>query len=480
MQAIEKLLLIIGADVKDAEQKISGLTQKLDRMSTNMSNVGKCLTTFVTLPLIGVGAAASRMAMDAVESENLFEVSMGNMAGAAREWSEEMSKSLGMNSYELRNNVGMLYNMFSSMKLGEKGAYDMATGLTQLAYDMASFYNLSADEAFEKLRAGITGESEPLKRLGILIDENTIKTYAYTHGITKQGDKLTEQEKVFARYGAILEQTKNAQGDLARTMDSPSNKLRILKSRATELGIKFGELLLPVLEKGIDILKRITDWLYGMDESTRKVIVGLAAFAAVTGPVLIGLSKVIGALRIIIPLFTGSVGVGTAAKIAGAEVAGAGVVANAGWLPLLGTLGKVSLLIGGLVAAGILAKKGGDAKAKRLLEDYPANGGRMPSYWDKRGQDKVIEHINNVSGYATGGIVTRKTLAWIGEAGPEAIIPLTGKNAFSSRQNIVHSGTITVRGINNTGDLIGITEIIAKKLAADNRRISNRTRLIPI
>ncbi len=109
------------------------------------------------------------MAMDAVESENLFEESMGGMADSAREWSKQLRKDLGLNEYEVRKNVATFNVMFDSMGISEDAAYDMATGMSQLAYDMASFYNLPTEEAFQKLQAGITGEAEPLKRLGILV-----------------------------------------------------------------------------------------------------------------------------------------------------------------------------------------------------------------------------------------------------------------------------------------------------------------------
>jgi hypothetical protein len=143
-----------------------------------MSKVGNTLTLGVSVPLIAAGTAATKMAMEAVESENLFEVSMGNMAGAAREWSEQLRKELGLNAYDLRKNVGTFDAMLTSMGLSEKQAYDFSTSLTKLSYDMASFYNLKPEEAFDKIKSGISGEAEPLKALGILVNDNTIKTYA--------------------------------------------------------------------------------------------------------------------------------------------------------------------------------------------------------------------------------------------------------------------------------------------------------------
>ena len=168
---------------------------------------------------------------------------MGGMAESSRQWSEELSKALGLNAVEVRKSVGTFNVMFNSMDIGASQSQEMAQGLTELAQDMASFYNLDPTEAFQKLSAGITGEAEPLKRLGILIDENTISQYAMKAGISKTGKEMTQQQKVLARYGAIMEQTEKAQGDLARTMDSPTNQLRRMSAQVDAAKIALGTAL---------------------------------------------------------------------------------------------------------------------------------------------------------------------------------------------------------------------------------------------
>jgi phage-related minor tail protein len=233
------------------------------------------------------------MAMDAVESENLFEVAMGGVADDARKWSEETSKALGLNAYNVRNNMATYNAMLTSMGLATDESLKMSEGLTRLSYDMASFYNLKPEEAFEKLKSGISGEAEPLKALGILVNDTTIKTYAYTHGIAKQGQELTEAQKVQARYGAIMEATKNAQGDLARTMDSPTNKLRIMKEQAQQIGIQFGQILIPILEKLIAVIKPLMDRFQGLSKEQQELIVKIALVAATVGPVVMVIGKVV-------------------------------------------------------------------------------------------------------------------------------------------------------------------------------------------
>ncbi len=303
--------------------------QKMKAVGDKISSAGKTLSTAVTLPLVGIGTAATKMAMDAVESENLFEVAMGGVADDARKWSEETSKALGLNAYNVRNNMATYNAMLTSMGLTSDESLKMSEGLTQLSYDMASFYNLKPEEAFEKLKSGISGEAEPLKALGILVNDTTIKTYAYTHGIAKQGQELTEAQKVQARYGAIMEASKNAQGDLARTMDSPTNKLRIMKEQAQQIGIQFGQILIPILEKLIAVIKPLMDRFQGLSKEQQELIVKIALIAAAIGPVIVVIGKVVSVIGTLSSAF-GAIS-GTMAAAGGASGAvGAAIAAITG------------------------------------------------------------------------------------------------------------------------------------------------------
>ena len=288
---LSNLMVVVGAETGNFDKAVKGIERSLKRTSRELESLGRSMSMAITAPLLAAGGAAVKFAVDAVETENLFTVSLGKMAKAGESWAADLSKSLGLNRYELMQNMGMINQMFRSMGFAEEGAYAMATGLTKLSQDMASFYNLRPDEAFQKLQAGITGEAEPLKRLGILIDENTIKTYAYKNGIAKVGEELTQGQKVLARYGAIMEQTKNAQGDLARTMDSPANQMRQLKSRTEELMTSLGKMLIPTVQS---VVKRLTELVKGfsdLDTQTQKNILVFAGVAAAIGPVLLMLSK---------------------------------------------------------------------------------------------------------------------------------------------------------------------------------------------
>lgn len=305
---VGELFVLLGLDPKEYQQGLrkaekdsevfaKNVKKNLSNIGEGLKKAGQNLSLFLTAPLALIGRNMIKMASDAVESENLFEVSMGNMAVAARQWSEDLGLALKMNRYEIRKNVSTFNVMFGSMGFGEQAAYDMSRGLTQLAYDMASFYNLRPETAFEKLQAGITGEVEPLKRLGILINETTVQQWALQKGWIKEGQQLSENQKVLARYNVIIEATRKSQGDLARTIDSPANVARAREAKLAEAQIEAGKNLLEMTKKINLALGRLAEMFLGLSPGAQSAVVWMGVLAAVTGPLLYGL----GMLVLIVP-----------------------------------------------------------------------------------------------------------------------------------------------------------------------------------
>ena len=346
MSLLGKLVLSIVGDttgleksLSSAEQSIVDAQKRWQQVGKKMTSVGLGMSAAVTTPLVLIGKKSLDMAMEAVESENLFEVSMEDMADSARKWSVKLRDELGLNEYEVRKNVATFNVMFDSMGLGTEASYDMATGLTQLAYDMSSFYNLEPHVAFEKLQAGITGEIEPLKRLGILVSENTVKQWAYNNALAEPGEELTEQEKVLARYGTIMDQTAKAQGDLARTIDSPTNQLRIFREQVNLLLVDLGQELLPIFSDVLSAIKPIVERFSEASESTKEFWVKLGLVAAVAGPAIIVLGQLTTAVTTLAGAFrilnTAVIGGGAAKAIASIGGAAATLAEPLGGLALL-------------------------------------------------------------------------------------------------------------------------------------------------
>ena len=234
----------LDAKMGQLKNQLNGLDKAANKTQAAFSGLGRMLKTLATVyagrALFNVGKESLAMANEVVESENLFKESMGNMSKAAREWSDSLRDTLGLNAYTLRKNAGTMNVMLQSMGIGEKKAYDMSIALTELSEDMASFYNLNPQDMYAKLQSGMTGQSMPLKQIGILIDDHTLKQYAAAAGIKTTSGELTQQEKVLARYASIMAQTSASQGDLARTIDSPANQLRVLENTVDQAKVALG------------------------------------------------------------------------------------------------------------------------------------------------------------------------------------------------------------------------------------------------
>jgi hypothetical protein len=243
--------------------QMAGVEKTVNNTSKSFATLGRMARTFLTMyvgrAMIGVGKDSLAMANEVYESENLFAESMKGMSAQAREWSDNLRDNLGLNAYSLRRNIGTMNVMLKSMGIGADQAYEMSENLTMLAEDMASFYNLDPGEMFGKLQSGMTGMGMPLKQLGILVDEHIIKQYAMARGISKTGKELTQQEKVLARYAAIMAQTSAAQGDLARTISSPANQLRYLSNTVDQAKVAFGQAMQRLQAAAMPVLTAIAD-----------------------------------------------------------------------------------------------------------------------------------------------------------------------------------------------------------------------------
>lgn len=399
----------IRSDVHRAPEDLRGVNQALDVMENKAEAagkklkmigeragaIGKKMSLFVTAPILAAGGAMIKMAMDAEESRNLFEISMGNMLDVAEEWSAHLSDSLGINRYESQKLIGVFNVMLKSLGQNEKAAYDMSKGLTELGYDMASFFNLEPEEAFDKLRAAITGETEPLKRLGIVVNETTIKTWALNNGMIRQGEVLDESQKIQARYNVIMEATALAQGDMARTMDSPTNKLRILKSRIAETAIDMGMKLLPTFEKMLNLLEKGVKWFGDLSDSSKGLTIKIGAVAAATGPLLIVLGKLLvlaPKIKVAITAMTGPFGILVMALAA----AGAAIDHF-----LKKSIEKSDAEMDAMIEAGATQKEYWDLR-KKLIDEEVLTVEEFKEIYDRHGRNyqRVMKAIATLPEYA--------------------------------------------------------------------------------
>ncbi len=194
---------------------------------------------------------------DRYENMNLFSVAMGKYADDAYNYAEKVSQALGINMSDWARFQGVFMQLGTGFGIATDKAYSMSRGLTELTYDISSFFNLPIEEAYNKVASGITGELEPLRRLGYALDEATLQQVAYRNGINMSMQEMTQAEKAQIRYIAMVEQSGNVIGDMARTLVSPANAIRILRAQISSLAQTFGMLVSVVAAKVIPILQAI-------------------------------------------------------------------------------------------------------------------------------------------------------------------------------------------------------------------------------
>ncbi len=272
------------------------------------------------------GALASTIgpASDLQETVSKAGVVFGQEADRVLGFAKTSATALGMTQNEALAAAATYGNLFRAMGMGEATSADMSMGLVQLAADLASFNNQDPQEVLDALRSGLSGETEPLKRLGVNLNEAAVEAQAMKMGLMATGGELTAAAKAQATYALILDQTRLAQGDFARTSEGLANQQRILKATFGDLRAKIGTAVLPVVNKLATVL---TSTL--ASPSVQKAIENISAT----------LSRVGETLGTVIDRLTSGDAAGALETLFGPETA-------ANIMGVLGTLQQVGAFIG--------------------------------------------------------------------------------------------------------------------------------------
>ena len=188
------------------------------------------------------------------ENVNLFTASLGEYAGEAQQFAERASEILGIDPGEFMRNEGTFNSIIRGFGVANDQAYLMSKNLTQLGYDISSFYNTDVETAMQKLQSGISGELEPLRRLGYDLSVARLQQEAYNLGISKSVSNMTQAEKSQLRYYAIMTQVTQVQGDMARTLNAPANQLRVFQAQCVMAARAIGNIFIPILNKVLPYL----------------------------------------------------------------------------------------------------------------------------------------------------------------------------------------------------------------------------------
>lgn len=300
----------LKAVTKQFDAAMARARGQLESVSGELAGIGA--TAGVAFGALAGGMAlATKKYSDHAERLNVIQVAFGEFAGEAQAWATSFADATNRSSSELLGFAGSFQSILSPMLGGAEAAKDMSMQLTELAIDFGSFKNLRPEEAFQKLRSGIVGEAEPLRDLGIVMDEATLKSFALSQGITKSVESMTGGEKTALRFKAIVAQSTLAMHDAANTSMSLANLMVGLDSKIQDVGVSFGEIFEPYAKKALVALIDWLKWLRDLPKQTKASLVGIGAIAAAVA----GFIAAIAAAGIVIPAFVSGVGaIGVAMK----------------------------------------------------------------------------------------------------------------------------------------------------------------------
>lgn len=332
------------------------VSNNMKNVGGNISSFGQKATGYLTLPLIAGGIAAINYASDLEETKSKVNVVFGSMADDVMKWSQTSATALGQSQNQALTAAANYGNLFITLGLGQKPATDMSTTLVKLAADLASFNNANPEEVLQALQSGLIGQSEPMRKYGVNLNEATVALKAMEMGLVEtnvdmvkanglilqaekyqaeynkaiawygedslqarevsqkmaevqqrldevmQGstENMTEAVKVQARYALIMEQTKTAQGDFARTSEGLANQQRIVKAQFIDTATALGYQLLPYALKLMEYISVLITQFQGLTPEQQKWVVGFAAIIAIAGPLLMVIGGLITAIGTIV------------------------------------------------------------------------------------------------------------------------------------------------------------------------------------
>lgn len=270
---VGKIALELGIDSSQIVNQLTGASNKAAKQATSIfSGMGKKIAGALSI------AAFAKFTKDCIEVgsnvtevQNVVDTAFGDLSHQADLWASNAMTNFGLSELSAKKYMGVFGQMSNAMGITGQAALDMAEDVTGLTGDVASFYNLSTDEAYTKLKSIWTGETETLKDLGVVMTQTNLDQYALNNGFGKTTAKMTEQEKVMLRYQYVTSALSNATGDFVKTQDSWANQTRILTLRFQQLKASLGKGFIALFTP---ILRGFNNLLAGL----QKVADGFASF----------------------------------------------------------------------------------------------------------------------------------------------------------------------------------------------------------
>lgn len=324
------------------EKRMESISSKAKSIGDKLSGIGTALTVGVTTPLAVAGKGMVDAASDFDENLNKISVAFGDSADDVKAWADTATESFGLSMNQALEATSLFGDMATSMGISQSEAASMSTSLAGLAGDMASFKNIGIDEAMTALNGVFTGETESLKQLGIVMTEVNLQEFADGLGLVY--NDMTQAEKVQLRYNYVMAMSKNAIGDYARTSDGTANSMRTFQASVENLAITLGQNLLPIVTPIIQKATEMVNAFAAADPQLQQLILKIAGIAAVAGPALLVIGKMVSVFGSV----SGAIGL-LGGKIA--ELGGMGNAISAVFTAITSPVGIAVGVITALVAA---------------------------------------------------------------------------------------------------------------------------------
>ena len=434
---------------KIGNANLKALSEQLKKIGDKMTEVGKTMTTKVTAPIVAGYTLASKYASDYEENLNKLDVAFGSNSQAVKEWSDTAREAFGLSKVQATDAASAFGALGKGIGLSEEEAANMSMTLAGLSADLGSYFNVGIDQSSKALEGIFTGESEALKKFGVVMTDVNLKQFAEDQGLVY--NELTQTEKTLLRYNYVLEKTKDAQGDFSRTSDGTANSIKIFQASLQDLGTAIGTNLLPIITP---IIQKVTELINKFNElspRTQKIITIIGLVAAALGPVIMIIGTLISSIGAIIGVL-GAVTlpmIGIAAAIAAVIAIGIALYKNWDTIKAKAIEFKNKLVasfteLKTKITATFTAIKNAIVNPIQTAINTVKNLISKIKGWFPISIGKVMSNIKlphfkltgkfdlktlsvpklSIDWYKTGGIFDSPSVIGVGEAGPEAVVPL--------------------------------------------------------
>ena len=305
-KAIGNLVFNFGANMQGFDRAMNKAQKKLNKFGKNITKTGKSLSIGLTLPIVGLAAAAVKLGSDFEETDSKFKAVFSSLQSQAENTAQTFAESFGLSDKAAKTLLGDTGDLLVGFGFTESAALDLSKQVNELAVDLASFTNFQggAEGASKALTKALVGETESAKSLGIVIRQGTPEYKARTKAIMESQGVTELQAKAINNLEIAISQSGKAIGDFERTQDSFANQLRVVKGDLENVGAEMGMILLPMAKDLVAWFKRIVERFQALSPETKEAIAKFALLAAAIGPVLIIIGKLSLGIGALIPTFT--------------------------------------------------------------------------------------------------------------------------------------------------------------------------------